>query len=174
MHATGECSISDLAEFFSVSRPTVYRTLNRRHSPYRTILPPTGIDPQNAILHSTSPISPRCRHCRNNPATTSLSSFGGCRCGCWRREPSRSPWRQAILCYIPDSDGRLTPHRNGHARQLQAYFRVRTAIVEHDIHTGGRGCHGVGGHHCGGVGPFIRWFRAGPSGDAPTRPREPE
>ncbi len=45
MHATGEYSVSDLAEFFSVSRPTVYRTLNRRHSPYRTILPPTGIDP---------------------------------------------------------------------------------------------------------------------------------
>ena len=33
MHATGEYSISDLAEFFSVSRPTVYRTLNRRLSP---------------------------------------------------------------------------------------------------------------------------------------------
>ncbi len=33
MHATGECSISDLAELFSVSRPTVYRTLNRRLSP---------------------------------------------------------------------------------------------------------------------------------------------
>ena len=32
-HATGEYSISDLAELFSVSRPTVYRTLNRRHSP---------------------------------------------------------------------------------------------------------------------------------------------
>ncbi len=29
MHATGEYSISDLAEVFSVSRPTVYRTLNR-------------------------------------------------------------------------------------------------------------------------------------------------
>ena len=33
MHATGEYSISDLAELFSVSRPTVYRTLNRRNSP---------------------------------------------------------------------------------------------------------------------------------------------
>ena len=33
MHATGEYSISDLAEPCSVSRPTVYRTLNRRHSP---------------------------------------------------------------------------------------------------------------------------------------------
>ena len=33
IHATGEYSISDLAELFSVSRPTVYRTLNRRHSP---------------------------------------------------------------------------------------------------------------------------------------------
>ena len=33
MHGTGEYSISDLAELFSVSRPTVYRTLNRRHSP---------------------------------------------------------------------------------------------------------------------------------------------
>ena len=33
MHATGEYFISDLAELFSVSRPTVYRTLNRRLSP---------------------------------------------------------------------------------------------------------------------------------------------
>ena len=33
MHASGKYSISDLAELFSVSRPTVYRTLNRRHSP---------------------------------------------------------------------------------------------------------------------------------------------
>ena len=33
MHATGEYSISDLAELFSISRPTVYRTLNRRHFP---------------------------------------------------------------------------------------------------------------------------------------------
>ena len=31
MHATGEYSISDLAEIFSVSRPTVYRTLKRCH-----------------------------------------------------------------------------------------------------------------------------------------------
>jgi DNA invertase Pin-like site-specific DNA recombinase len=30
MHATGEYSISDLAELFSVSRPTVYRTLTRK------------------------------------------------------------------------------------------------------------------------------------------------
>ena len=33
MHNTGEYSISDLAELFSVSRPTVYRTLNRHLSP---------------------------------------------------------------------------------------------------------------------------------------------
>ena len=33
MHATGEYSISDLAELCSVSRPTVYRTLDRRLSP---------------------------------------------------------------------------------------------------------------------------------------------
>ena len=33
MHTTGEYSISDLAELFSVSRPTVYRTLNRCLSP---------------------------------------------------------------------------------------------------------------------------------------------
>ena len=33
MRATGEYSISDLAELCSVSRPTVYRTLNRRLSP---------------------------------------------------------------------------------------------------------------------------------------------
>ena len=32
-HATGEYSISDLAELFSVSRPTVYRTLYRRLTP---------------------------------------------------------------------------------------------------------------------------------------------
>jgi predicted DNA-binding protein YlxM (UPF0122 family) len=29
MHAIGEYSISDLADLFSVSRPTVYRTLQR-------------------------------------------------------------------------------------------------------------------------------------------------
>ncbi|NHM19965.1 recombinase family protein [Tritonibacter mobilis] len=29
MHATGEYSISDLAELFAVSRPTIYRTLHR-------------------------------------------------------------------------------------------------------------------------------------------------
>ena len=33
MHATGKYSISEVAELFSVSRPTAYRTLNRRHSP---------------------------------------------------------------------------------------------------------------------------------------------
>ncbi len=27
MHATGDYSIADLAELFSISRPTVYRTL---------------------------------------------------------------------------------------------------------------------------------------------------
>lgn len=32
MHATGEYSISDLAEVFSVSRPTVYRTLQRQQA----------------------------------------------------------------------------------------------------------------------------------------------
>lgn len=30
MHDTGEYAISDLAELFSVSRPTVYRTLGRQ------------------------------------------------------------------------------------------------------------------------------------------------
>jgi DNA invertase Pin-like site-specific DNA recombinase len=29
MHSTGKYSISDLAELFSISRPTVYRTLAR-------------------------------------------------------------------------------------------------------------------------------------------------
>ena len=33
MHETGEYTISDLAEVFSVSRPTVYRTLNRLEAP---------------------------------------------------------------------------------------------------------------------------------------------
>jgi DNA invertase Pin-like site-specific DNA recombinase len=32
IHATGDYSISDLAELFSVSRPTVYRTLNRHRN----------------------------------------------------------------------------------------------------------------------------------------------
>lgn len=32
MHGTGDYSISDLAEVFSVSRPTVYRTLNRHQT----------------------------------------------------------------------------------------------------------------------------------------------
>ena len=32
MHATGEYSISDLAELFTVSRPTVYRTLSQLRS----------------------------------------------------------------------------------------------------------------------------------------------
>ncbi|EBR8157658.1 recombinase family protein [Salmonella enterica subsp. enterica serovar Newport] len=31
IHETGQYSISDLAELFSVSRPTVYRTLSRNH-----------------------------------------------------------------------------------------------------------------------------------------------
>lgn len=30
MHGTGDYSISDLAELFTISRPTVYRTLNRK------------------------------------------------------------------------------------------------------------------------------------------------
>ncbi len=30
MHVTGDYSISDLAELFSISRPTVYRTLSRQ------------------------------------------------------------------------------------------------------------------------------------------------
>jgi DNA invertase Pin-like site-specific DNA recombinase len=32
MYDTGDYSVSDLAEVFSVSRPTVYRTLNRQPS----------------------------------------------------------------------------------------------------------------------------------------------
>ena len=45
MHATGESSISDLANLFSISRPTVYHTLKQRHFPKRTILLTTEIDP---------------------------------------------------------------------------------------------------------------------------------
>ncbi|AXQ96060.1 helix-turn-helix domain-containing protein [Cereibacter azotoformans] len=33
MHSSGEYSVSDLAELFSVSTPTVYRTLNRVSRP---------------------------------------------------------------------------------------------------------------------------------------------
>ncbi|HEY0691481.1 MAG TPA: helix-turn-helix domain-containing protein [Kribbella sp.] len=32
MHATGDYSITDLADLFSVSRPTVYRTLQTKQS----------------------------------------------------------------------------------------------------------------------------------------------
>jgi len=34
MHETGDYSISDLAEVFTVSRPTVYRTLGRQSPPH--------------------------------------------------------------------------------------------------------------------------------------------
>lgn len=37
MHATGDYSISDLAELFAVSRPTVYRTLKRQQAAQRPI-----------------------------------------------------------------------------------------------------------------------------------------
>jgi len=33
MHKSGDYSIADLAELFTVSRPTVYRTLQRDNSP---------------------------------------------------------------------------------------------------------------------------------------------
>lgn len=36
MHDTGDYSVSDLAELFSVSRPTVYRTLARQRGPARS------------------------------------------------------------------------------------------------------------------------------------------
>ncbi len=36
MHATGDYTIADLTELFSVSRPTVYRTL-QRNGPVRRI-----------------------------------------------------------------------------------------------------------------------------------------
>ena len=54
MHATGEYSISDLADLFSVSRPTAYRTLNRSHFSWRTILPlpESTRDPAFSFSHS--------------------------------------------------------------------------------------------------------------------------
>ena len=58
MQALGEYSISDLAELFSVSRPTVYRTLKWRLSPWRTILPSTGINPRWANTEA-APVSDR-------------------------------------------------------------------------------------------------------------------
>ena len=33
MHPTGKSSVSDLAKLFSISRPTVYHTLQQRHFP---------------------------------------------------------------------------------------------------------------------------------------------
>jgi len=38
MHDTGDYSVSDLAELFTVSRPTIYRTLNRVPSPVSATL----------------------------------------------------------------------------------------------------------------------------------------
>ena len=40
MHGTGDYSISDLAELFSISRPTVYRTLGRHPPRERTRVTP--------------------------------------------------------------------------------------------------------------------------------------
>ena len=54
MHDTGEYSVSDLAELFSVSRPTVYRTLNRRKIPWSVILHSAGTDP---FIGSASAVS---------------------------------------------------------------------------------------------------------------------
>lgn len=45
MHDTGTYSISDLAELFSVSRPTVYRTLARQ----ALAVPESGTDPGIAL-----------------------------------------------------------------------------------------------------------------------------
>jgi DNA invertase Pin-like site-specific DNA recombinase len=39
MHATGKYSISDLADLFSISRPTVYRTLLRKSSLKQCVAP---------------------------------------------------------------------------------------------------------------------------------------
>ena len=47
MHAISEYSVSDLAGLFTVSRPTVYRALNRRLAHWLAILFPTGIDPKD-------------------------------------------------------------------------------------------------------------------------------
>lgn len=41
MRDTGDYSISELAELFSISRPTVYRTLARQFSPNRVCALPT-------------------------------------------------------------------------------------------------------------------------------------
>ena len=43
MHATGDYSVSDLAELFSISRTTVYRTLQRQAGDTATALEPTAI-----------------------------------------------------------------------------------------------------------------------------------
>lgn len=42
MYDTGEYSVSDLAELFSISRPTVYRTLERHPSDSATTPEPTA------------------------------------------------------------------------------------------------------------------------------------
>lgn len=49
MHDRGEHSISDLAEMFSVSRPTVYRTLARVASPAAPAMPPSAQSVATAI-----------------------------------------------------------------------------------------------------------------------------
>ena len=55
MHDTGEYSISDLAELFTVSRPTVYRTLARRAP---TVAEGQGGDPPTVSARIASLIFP--------------------------------------------------------------------------------------------------------------------
>ncbi|MDE0303562.1 MAG: helix-turn-helix domain-containing protein [Albidovulum sp.] len=58
MRDAGECSISDLAELFSVSRPTVYRTLNRRRSPRSVIPRSDGAGPLTVCSQGSPPQLP--------------------------------------------------------------------------------------------------------------------
>ncbi len=53
MHDTGEYSISDLAEVFSVSRPTVYRMLKRRKIACRVPFRPRDRPPEGGSVAQT-------------------------------------------------------------------------------------------------------------------------
>jgi DNA invertase Pin-like site-specific DNA recombinase len=55
MHDTGDYSISDLAELFSVARPTVYRTLRRQPSPDSAPAAPSPTAPSPADATADAP-----------------------------------------------------------------------------------------------------------------------
>jgi DNA invertase Pin-like site-specific DNA recombinase len=71
MHDTGDYSISDLAELFSVARPTVYRTLRRQPSPDSApAIPSTADAPADATADAPADPVPAGRSGQNRAGQT--------------------------------------------------------------------------------------------------------